>query len=127
MLKIYIHGYLNRVRPSRRMKRKVQRNLELIWLTGSLAPPPEIIAIHFSRTDTSARAAKAEFTSFTGTRRNLRSRPSVSGRLHPPHLFLLALSSGFDAESKSRNEGQPNLRISKSDFRMVTAVSMRSR
>ena len=38
LLKIYIYGYLNRVPSSRRLERECQRNIELIWLTGHLAP-----------------------------------------------------------------------------------------
>lgn len=38
LLKIYIYGYLNRIQSSRRLEREAQRNLELIWLTGRLAP-----------------------------------------------------------------------------------------
>ena len=38
MLKLYIYGYLNRVPSSRRLERECQRNIELIWLTGQLAP-----------------------------------------------------------------------------------------
>jgi transposase len=38
------NGYLNRVPPSRRLERECQRNLELIWLTGSLAPDFKTIA-----------------------------------------------------------------------------------
>lgn len=38
MLKIYIYGYLNRVQTSRRLEREAQRNVELMWLTGRLAP-----------------------------------------------------------------------------------------
>ena len=38
LLKIYIYGYLNRLPSSRRLEREAQRNLELIWLTGRLAP-----------------------------------------------------------------------------------------
>ena len=38
MLKIYIYGYLNRIQSSRRLERETQRNVELIWLTGRLAP-----------------------------------------------------------------------------------------
>jgi transposase len=34
LLKIYIYGYLNRIQSSRRLARKTQRNVELIWLTG---------------------------------------------------------------------------------------------
>src|ERR1700730_8312288 len=38
LLKIYIYGYLNRVPSSRRLERECQRNIELVWLTGQLAP-----------------------------------------------------------------------------------------
>lgn len=44
LLKIYIYGYLNRIQSSRRLEREVQRNLELIWLTGRLAPDFKTIA-----------------------------------------------------------------------------------
>jgi transposase len=44
LLKIYIYGYLNRVQSSRRLERETQRNLELIWLTGRLAPDFKTIA-----------------------------------------------------------------------------------
>src|SRR5215813_537121 len=44
LLKIYIYGYLNRVPSSRRLERECQRNLELIWLTGHLAPDFKTIA-----------------------------------------------------------------------------------
>ncbi len=38
MLKLYVYGYLNRVHSSRRLERESQRNVELMWLTGRLAP-----------------------------------------------------------------------------------------
>src|SRR2546423_12234002 len=38
MLKLYIYGYLNRVQSSRRLEREAGRNLEVMWLTGRLAP-----------------------------------------------------------------------------------------
>jgi transposase len=44
LLKIYIYGYLNRVRSSRRLERECQRNVELMWLTGRLAPDFKTIA-----------------------------------------------------------------------------------
>jgi transposase len=44
MLKLYIYGYLNRVPSSRRLERECQRNIELIWLTGHLAPDFKTIA-----------------------------------------------------------------------------------
>ena len=44
MLKLYIYGYLNRIPSSRRLERECQRNIELIWLTGRLAPDFKTIA-----------------------------------------------------------------------------------
>ncbi len=44
LLKIYLYGYLNRVQSSRRLEREAQRNLELMWLTGRLAPDFKTIA-----------------------------------------------------------------------------------
>ena len=44
LLKIYVYGYLNRLPSSRRLGREAQRNLELIWLTGRLAPDFKTIA-----------------------------------------------------------------------------------
>src|SRR5262245_8128163 len=44
LLKIYLYGYLNRVQSSRRLEREAQRNIELMWLTGRLAPDFKTIA-----------------------------------------------------------------------------------
>ena len=44
LLKLYIYGYLNRVQSSRRLEREAQRNVELMWLTGRLAPDFKTIA-----------------------------------------------------------------------------------
>ncbi|MGX1085909.1 transposase [Pseudomonas sp. AP3_22 TE3818] len=44
LLKIYIYGYLNRIQSSRRLEREVQRNVELMWLTGRLMPDFKTIA-----------------------------------------------------------------------------------
>jgi len=38
LLKLYVYGYLNRIQSSRRLEREAQRNVELMWLTGRLAP-----------------------------------------------------------------------------------------
>ena len=43
LLKIYIHGYLNRIQSSR-LEREAQRNVELMWLTGRLTPDFKTIA-----------------------------------------------------------------------------------
>ena len=38
LLKLYIYGYLNRVRSSRRLETETHRNLEVIWLMRQLRP-----------------------------------------------------------------------------------------
>jgi transposase len=61
LLKLYIYGYLNRVQSSRRLERESQRNVELMWLTGKLAPDHKTIA-NFRRDNGPAiQAAGARF------------------------------------------------------------------
>jgi len=44
LLKLYIYGYLNRVQSSRRLEGEAGRNVEVMWLTGRLAPDHKTIA-----------------------------------------------------------------------------------
>jgi len=44
MLKIFIYGYMNKVQSSRRLEAEARRNVELMWLTGRLAPDFKTIA-----------------------------------------------------------------------------------
>ncbi len=44
LLKLYIYGYLNRVRSSRRLEAETQRNIEVIWLLRHLTPDFKTIA-----------------------------------------------------------------------------------
>jgi transposase len=44
LLKLYIYGYLNRVRSSRRLEAETHRNIEVIWLLGHLKPDFKTIA-----------------------------------------------------------------------------------
>jgi transposase len=44
MLKIYIYGYINKIRSSRALEKECKRNLELIWLTQNLKPSYHTIA-----------------------------------------------------------------------------------
>jgi transposase len=44
LLRLYIYGYLNRIHSSRRLERECHRNIELMWLTGRLAPDHKTIA-----------------------------------------------------------------------------------
>lgn len=44
LLKLYIYGYLNRIRSSRRLETETHRNLEVIWLLRQLRPDFKTIA-----------------------------------------------------------------------------------
>jgi transposase len=44
LLKLYIYGYLNRVRSSRRLEAETHRNVEVIWLLRHLKPDFKTIA-----------------------------------------------------------------------------------
>ncbi len=44
LLKLYLYGYINQVRSSRRLAREACRNLELIWLLKNLKPGYRTIA-----------------------------------------------------------------------------------
>jgi len=61
LLKIYLYGYLNRVQSSRRLEREAQRNIELMWLTGRLAPDFKTIASFRRDNGPAIRAVCAQF------------------------------------------------------------------
>jgi transposase len=44
LLKLYLYGYINQIRSSRRLEREACRNLELIWLLKNLRPGYRTIA-----------------------------------------------------------------------------------
>lgn len=44
LLKLYLYGYLNEIRSSRRLERECCRNVELMWLLRQLAPDFKTIA-----------------------------------------------------------------------------------
>jgi transposase len=44
MLKLYLYGYLNHIRSSRRLETETGRNVELMWLLGKLRPDFKTIA-----------------------------------------------------------------------------------
>ena len=44
LLKLYVYGYLNRIRSSRQLEREAGRNLELMWLLKRLTPDFKTIA-----------------------------------------------------------------------------------
>lgn len=44
LLKIYIYGYINKIRSSRALEKECKRNIELMWLCEGLAPSYHTIA-----------------------------------------------------------------------------------
>jgi transposase len=44
LLKLYVYGYLNRVRSSQRLEAEIHRNIEVIWLLRHLKPDFKTIA-----------------------------------------------------------------------------------
>jgi transposase len=44
LLKLYLYGYLQQIRSSRRLESECRRNLELMWLLGRLCPDHKSIA-----------------------------------------------------------------------------------
>lgn len=64
LLKLYLYGYLNRVRSSRRLERECNRNVEVMWLLGRLAPDHKTIAEFRRANGKGLRAACASFVRF---------------------------------------------------------------
>jgi len=44
LLKLYVYGYMNQIRSSRRLETETKRNLEVIWLLRRLSPDHKTIA-----------------------------------------------------------------------------------
>jgi transposase len=44
LLKLYVYGYMNRIRSSRRLETETKRNLEVIWLLRKLSPDHKTIS-----------------------------------------------------------------------------------
>lgn len=64
LLGLYLYGYWNRVRSSRRLEVECQRNLEVMWLMGQLTPDHKTIA-DFRRVNAAPfEAACAQFVQF---------------------------------------------------------------
>jgi len=67
LLKLYLYGYLNQLRSSRRLEAECRRNIELMWLIHRLYPDHKIIA-EFRRMHREAvTAAGAELVQFART------------------------------------------------------------
>jgi len=78
LLKLYIYGYLNRVRSSRRLEAETRRNLEVVWLLRGLTPDFKTIA------DFNRCAFKPVFRRFVLLCRKL----ELTGKFHPSFMNL---------------------------------------
>jgi transposase len=61
LLKLYLYGYINRIRSSRRLEREAVRNLELIWLLKTLQPGYRTIAKFRAENWAALKAANRSF------------------------------------------------------------------
>src|SRR6266705_2475766 len=61
LLKLYLYGYINQIRSSRRLEREASRNLELIWLLKNLRPGYRTIANFRKENWAALRAANRSF------------------------------------------------------------------
>jgi transposase len=61
LLKLYLYGYINQVRSSRRLEREACRNLELIWLLKNLRPGYRTIANFRNENWEALKAANRRF------------------------------------------------------------------
>jgi transposase len=61
LLKLYLYGYINRIRSSRRLERDAGRNLEVIWLLKNLKPGYRTIAKFRKENWAALKAANRSF------------------------------------------------------------------
>jgi transposase len=61
LLKLYLYGYLNRVRSSRRLACETKRNLELIWLLRGLAPGYRTVSTFRAENWAALKSANRDF------------------------------------------------------------------
>jgi transposase len=64
LLKLYLYGYLQQVRSSRRLEAECQRNVEVMWLLGRLVPDYKSIAEFRRMHGEAVTAAGAELVRF---------------------------------------------------------------
>ena len=93
LLKLYLYGYLNQIRSSRRLEAECRRNVELMWLLGRLYPDHKSIA-EFRR-----HAPRCSYG--CGGRASQPFSAEIQHRLELPEL--LAPQRGLIATGESKN------------------------
>jgi len=64
LLKLYVYGYLHRIRSSRMLEKETHRNIEVLWLLGKLQPDFKTIANFRRYNGPAIREVCRSFTSF---------------------------------------------------------------
>ena len=107
LLKLYLYGYINQVRSSRRLEREACRNLELIWLLKNLKPGYRTIANFRKENWKALKAVNRSFVLLArelglvgGTARCGRWRPVPWRRQQGEHFHAQ------EARRTDRNPGQ---------------------
>ena len=115
LLKLYLYGYLNRIRSSRRLELETHRNLEVIWLLRRLQPDFKTIA-DFRRDN--RRAFRQVFRSFVKLCREL----DLYGR----ELLAVDGTRIKAVNSRERNFTRANLkhRLKKVDERLERQIDV---
>ncbi len=72
LLKLYLYGYLNQIRSSRKLERESQRNLEVLWLLKRLTPDFKTLANFRRENGIAFSAACRAFVSFCRGERLIR-------------------------------------------------------
>jgi len=109
MLKLYVYGYMNRIRSTRRMETETKRNVEVMWLLEKLSPDHKTIS-RFRKDN--AKALKGVFREFV----KLCTKLGLYGR----ELAAIDGSKFKAVNSKDRNLStkEINERIKKLDSRI---------
>ena len=83
LLKLFIYGYLNRMRSSRTLEKECVRNMELIWLMKGLVPDHNTIA-NFRKDNPKAIARVFRATV------KMASHFELIGGIHPSNYILFS-------------------------------------
>jgi transposase len=98
ILRLYIYGYMNRIRSSRRLETESKRNLEVIWLMQKLTPDHKTIA-NFRKDN--KKALKSVFKEFV--------KICIDLELYGKELAAIDGSKFKAVNSKARNFSKDKL------------------
>jgi transposase len=121
LLRLYLYGYWNRVRSSRKLEAECRRNLEVMWLLGQLAPDHKTIA-EFRRINAQPfRSACAQFVQFLREAQLVGADEPVVAIDGSKFKACAAKSSVLDAEQLARERERIDKRIAEYLAQMAAA------